>query len=106
MFKSAFCLARSACSRIGASRRHLLLENLACRQFVGDPDRSKGSHPKNNRQRGYSSEVRCRFSGRRGGRSNPIPEFWNYEFIQTALGHQGKPEPSHGPLRREISGPY
>jgi hypothetical protein len=36
------------------------------------------------RQRGYCSEVRCRFSGRREG-DQIHPRVWNYEFIQLPL---------------------
>src|SRR5437660_3145345 len=49
------------------------------RDSVGSRTRAE-----NDRQRSYCSEVRCRFSGRRGGRSIH-PRVWNYEFMQLPL---------------------
>ncbi len=54
------------------------------RDSVGSRTRAE-----NDRQRSYCSEVRCRFSGRRGGRSNPSASLES-RIHATALGRQGE----------------
>jgi hypothetical protein len=51
----------------------------------GDPVRSR-ARTENDRQRGYCSEVRCRFSGRRGRRPTP-PTCLKPRIHPTTLGH-------------------